>query len=60
MGFSTANETPAMFTTEATANYPALRLAVSAAMDAGVFYQDDFNRACREAWDQALPIVDNV
>lgn len=34
---------------------PALRVAVESTLDAGVFYQDAFDKACRPAWDAATP-----
>jgi len=37
----------------------ALRAAVCAALDAGVFYQEDFNAACRGTWDLAHPAIEN-
>ena len=32
-----------------------LRLAVENALDEGVFYETDFRKACRHAWDEATP-----
>ena len=37
---------------------PALRRAVESALDAGVFYQDAFESACRQQWDAVTPAVE--
>lgn len=34
-----------------------LRLAVEHALDEGVFYETDFSKACRHAWDEATPAI---
>jgi len=38
---------------------PALRAAVSAALDAGVHYQSAFQEFCRPAWDVSYPAVEH-
>ncbi|KZC39845.1 hypothetical protein RHOFW510R12_00965 [Rhodanobacter sp. FW510-R12] len=37
---------------------PALRVAVEQALDAKVFYQEDFKQACRAGWDAAVPVTE--
>lgn len=37
---------------------PALRAIVDRTLDAKVFYQDEFKRACRPTWDAAIPVAE--
>ncbi|UJJ60601.1 hypothetical protein [Rhodanobacter denitrificans] len=37
----------------------ALRAVVEQTLDAKVFYQDEFARSCRPAWDAALPVTEH-
>ncbi|MGH8159258.1 MAG: hypothetical protein ACREPQ_14150 [Rhodanobacter sp.] len=38
---------------------PALRAIVEATLDAKIFYEDEFKRACRPTWDTANPAIEN-